>query len=116
MCLGRISGVSQDSWEFLGIPRNSWGFLRIPGDSKGFLRILRSQDHGDSRVSVGFCLNPWGFLGILRVSSKSVRGFLSVEPLDLKRQLTRPGEKITPYILTLAISVINVINRGKRPK
>ena len=64
--------------KFLRIPEDSWGFQGILKDSA----VSRSsQDHGDSRVSVGFCLNPWGFLGILLVSSKSVRGFLSVEPL-----------------------------------
>ena len=73
-----------------------WGeflkFLRIPEDSWGFQGILKdsavsrsSQDHGDSRVSVGFCLNPWGFFGILR---KVYKVSLSVAPLDLDYFLT----------------------------
>ena len=67
-----ILRILEDS---LGFLEDSWGFLRFPGDSKGFLRILESQDHGDYRVSVRFCRSPWGFLGILWVSLKSVQGF-----------------------------------------
>ena len=77
----RILRILEDSWGFLGIPENSWGFLRIPGDSRGFLRILRNENHGVSQDSEGFCYNPWGFSGILRVYSKTVRGFWNVEPL-----------------------------------
>ena len=80
----RILRILEDSWGFLGIPENSWGFLRIPGDSRGFLRILRIENHGVSQDSEGFCYNPWGFSGILRVYSKTVRGFLSVEPLGTR--------------------------------
>ena len=79
----------KNSWGFSGfleIPRDSWGFLWIPRDSKGFLRILCSQYLGVSWDSSGFRQNPWGFLGILRDSSKSVRGFWSVDPLALRHQ------------------------------
>ena len=84
-----LYGVFTNVWEeflwILRITEGSWdslGFLRIPADSKGLLRILWSQDHGNFRDSVGVCQNPWRFSRILRYSSKSVRRFWSVEPLD----------------------------------
>ena len=60
-------GVPDDSQimileDSLGIPRIPWGPMRIPMNSCRVLGILWSQDHGDSRDSVGFSLNPLGFL------------------------------------------------------
>ena len=78
---------SKDSQDFVGflgisgISGDSKGFLKILGDSREFSGIQQTEKHGVSKDSNGFHKNPWRFLGIFRVSAKTVRGFWSVEPL-----------------------------------
>ena len=78
---------SKDSQDFVGflgisgISGDSKGFLKILGDFTGFSGIQQSEKHGVSKDSDGFRQNPWRFLGIPRVSAKTVRGFWSVDSL-----------------------------------
>ena len=81
LCARFLNIIWENSWWISGFLKIHWGFLEFLGDSKGFLRILRSQDHGVSRDSAGFCRNFWGFSGLLRIFSKKCTRFLKCQTI-----------------------------------
>ena len=73
----RILRTHEECCEFLRTLEDSWGFLRIPRDSRGLLMIQWGKITGFLRI-LG---DSTHILGILPVSSRTVRGFWRVEPL-----------------------------------